>query len=160
MKRVIIIFLLTMVLLPSFAKAIELQFFNTNVLGKSTSESFNPLELVNKTTEHVIEPKIIQLDTDDGIYVASSIFYSTEEISFSELVEIIDIKYPNSKNNKLSSDEYVTWRLEKQKFIISLSSQVEDGHSRVIYIKFMGTEKVMETVYNVMKTIDKNCNNN
>ncbi len=158
MIRTIPILLFSIILFCSHSKAAELQFFNTDVLGKSTSESITPLQTVTKTEELVIKPKIIQLDTDNDVYVAASIFYPIEEINFNNLVEILDIQYPNSKNLILSSEEYATWRVEDQKFAISLSSLEEDGHLRVIYIKFKTTEKVMENLDKTLKTIDNNCN--
>ncbi len=53
-----------------YSNAAELRFFNPNILGKTTSESICPLEALKSQNDHLVEPNIIQLDTNDGVYIA------------------------------------------------------------------------------------------
>jgi len=143
MIRSIIFFLSAIVLFPVTSNLAEIHYFNTSVLGKSITENICLLENSSEAEQEKIEPKIIQLDTDEGIYVASSVYYSSQKISFEGLVTQINKKYPDQKYYKVSTDDYKVWRLEKEKFVISLSSEQEDGYFRLIYIKFMSMDKTL-----------------
>ncbi len=88
------------------------------------------------------------IDTNDGIYIAASIYYSEEKTTFRELVDEIDKKYPNTRH--VSGDEMIAWRVERQTFAVSVSSDVNDGYLRVIYLKFATTKKELEYSYKSM----------
>ena len=150
MIRTIIIIIL-IIFSPTHTKAEEIILFNHQVLGKKLSENINPLENTTEINDKKIEPKIIQLDTENGIYVAASIFYLVDEINFPDLVKFIDSKFPKAKNINLSSDNLVFWRVENEKFVINVSSEEEDGMYRVIYIKFMPTEKILKQIKKTIK---------
>jgi hypothetical protein len=156
--RVLSYIILAIILYPSLSFSSEIQFFNAEILGKNTSEQFNLIENLTKKKIDLINPKIIQLDIDDGIFSASSVYYDADKINFDDLVLQIDLKYPNSKVKRLSSAGDMRWRVEDKKFVISLSSQIEEGLLRVIYIRFMPTEKIMEHVEKTLKTMNNNCN--
>ncbi len=102
----------------------EIEFFNTEVLRKRISQKITLLENSQST---LIEPRSIQLDNENGLHTAASIYYSAEEVSFNDLVSSIDNKYPDTKIESLSSKDYVSWRVEEKQFIISLSSELEHG---------------------------------
>lgn len=114
----------------------DVAFFNTEVLGKATSDDVILIEKYEKKEGKLIQPKIIQVDVANEIYTASSVYYPANEIKFNELVSLIDKKYPNSKKEELSGNTFVAWRVESQKFAISFANEIEEEMYRVIYIKF------------------------
>lgn len=152
--------ILMVILFPSFSFSSDIHFFNTDILGQPTSAQINLLDISGDNERSPIEPKIIQLDNDDGHFVASSVYYDVDKIDLIRLVENIDQKYPNSKIEKLSSKTYARWRVENRKFVIYLSSEKEEDMFRVIYLKFRSTEKVMENITNTLKFMDKKCSQN
>ena len=142
MKQILLSITFALILYPSLSFSTEICFFNTDILGQDTSVRLNLLEESDDNDLDFIKPKIIQLDIEDGVYSASSVYYDADKIKFNELVEQIDKKYPNSKIKELSTNTGARWRVEENKFVVSLSSDKEEGMLRVVYIKFMKTEKI------------------
>jgi hypothetical protein len=151
--------MILILLFNSVSYSAEIAFFNTEVLGKNTVDKINLLEGLSGDTATLIKPKVIQVDIEKGVYTSSSIYYSTEEIGVNEIVEEIDKKYPNSKNEKISSTTFWTWRVEDKQFVISFTPAVEDGMYRIIYVKFRNStpKEMSEMARKALETINKNC---
>ncbi len=156
MTRLQSIVIILVILCPSFALSDEILFFNTAVLGQKISQSISPLESPSIEGLNFIEPKVIQLDTDDGRYIASSIYYSAKDVSFIEIAESINKKYPQSRHKIFNPGSHEAWRVEDEKFAISLISESEEGLFRVIYIKFMSTEKTLQNLKESLESLKKN----
>lgn len=153
MKRLLLLSFF-IILYPSLSFSSEIQFFNTLVLGQDISSEIHTLE-TSDNNSGLIHPKIVQLDIDGGHYSASSVYYDSSKVSFDELVKQIDQKYPGTKVLKLSSDTYSRWRVKDKQFVIYLDSDEVEGMLRVIYIRFIKTEKVLEHVLDTLNKMNR-----
>ena len=158
-KNIILIILL--VQQPIISESKTIQFFNADVLGKHVSESIISLEYIKNKDENILIPKAIHLDVENDLYIASTIYYDSKEITYKQLVEEIDNRYPNTRNSRLSSETFSAWRVEDEKFVITVSSTfLSDGFFEVIYVRFRNSteEELLEQAREILRIIKTNCN--
>ena len=84
----------------------EIAFFNTEVLGRTTGDTISLLEKHENNNEKLIQPKIIQVDVENGVYTASSVYYPASEIKFVELVSLIEDRYQVPKHIESDSGNF------------------------------------------------------
>ena len=155
--QTILSFLFFLFAIPSLSLA-ELHFFNSDVLGKKITQKIILLESIDNKDHKLLEPVSLQVDNENGVFIAASIYYLAESISFKELVDSIDRKYPGTKHT--NSGAHVSWRIEEKNFVISLAAEQEFGTFRVMYIRFRSLEQITQDMINVFKMKNDICKDN
>jgi hypothetical protein len=125
-------------LICPLAEAKDLQYFNPEVFGCSSSA---PVKLFHEMKSDDIEPIIVQMDIKDGIFYAATITYPNE-IKFEEARESLNKKYKKYETQYSPEVKVCNWRVEDKKFVISLAQ--EENFLQVLYISFQPKEVIFK----------------
>jgi hypothetical protein len=129
MKTLIGAIIFTLACSAAYAK--DVQLFNPNIFGQTTS---NAVRILQDKRFDEIEPGNIILDIKNNKFVGATVLYS-KPTTFAEVRDSLNRLYKNSENMLLFKEGVTaSWSIEDKKFVIQLSQ--EENRIRVIYIQF------------------------
>lgn len=139
MKTTIIV--IALFLSSTIAQANDIQLFNTDILGQSTSKA---LKVLRDKNAQEIEPSSVILNIKNGFYNAATVIYP-EELRYETAITALQDQYkkygPPKRYKKLGM---TVWRIENQMYAVSLIQ--EKKYIKILYIQFRSTEDILKEI--------------
>ena len=115
----------------SAVHAKDVQLFNPNIFGQTTS---NAVKILQDKRFDETEPGNVILDIKNNKFVGATVLY-LKPATFAEVRDSLNRLYKNSENMLLFKEGVsAAWSVEDKKFVIQLSQ--DENRIRVIYIQF------------------------
>jgi hypothetical protein len=142
MKKTIV--LVTLFLSCAIARANDIQLFNTDVLGQSTSKE---LKVLRDKTGHETEPISVIINIKNGFYNAATVIYP-EELRYETAMTALKDQYKKYGLPKQYKDIGMTvWRIEDKRYAVSLIQ--EKKYIKILYIQFKSIEDILKEIRKV-----------
>jgi hypothetical protein len=142
MKKTIV--LVTLFLSCAIAWANDIQLFNTDVLGQSTSKE---LKVLRDKTGHETEPISVIINIKNGFYNAATVIYP-EELRYETAMTALKDQYKKYGLPKQYKDIGMTvWRIEDKRYAVSLIQ--EKKYIKILYIQFKSIEDILKEIRKV-----------
>jgi glycerol dehydrogenase-like iron-containing ADH family enzyme len=142
MKKTIV--LVTLFLSCAIAQANDIQLFNPDVLGQSTSKE---LKVLRDKTAHEIEPISVIVNIKNGFYNAATVIYP-EELRYETAMTALKDQYKKYGLPKQYKEMGMTvWRIEDKRYAVSLIK--EKKYIKILYIQFKSTEDILKEIRKV-----------
>jgi hypothetical protein len=142
MKKTIV--LVTLFLSCAIARANDIQLFNTDVLGQSTSKG---VKVLRDKTGHETEPISVIINIKNGFYNAATVIYP-EELRYETAMTALKDQYKKYGLPKQYKDIGMTvWRIEDKRYAVSLIQ--EKKYIKILYIQFKSIEDILKEIRKV-----------
>ena len=142
MKTTIIV--IALFLSCTIAQANDIQLFNPDILGQSTSKELKVLRAKNAQG---IEPISVIIDIKNGFYNAATVIYP-EELRYETAMTALKDQYkkygPPKRYKKIGM---TVWRIEDQRYAVSLIQ--EKKYIKILYIQFKSTFDILKEIRKV-----------
>ena len=142
MKTTIIV--LALFLSCTIAQANDIQLFNPDILGQSTSKG---LKVLRDKTAREIEPISVTMNIKNGLYNAATVIYP-EELRYETAITALKDQYKKYGLPKQYKGIGMTvWRIEDKRYAVSLIQ--EKKYIKILYIQFKSTEDILKEIRKV-----------
>lgn len=142
MKTIIIV--AALVLFCTIAQANEIQLFNPDILGQSTS---NELKVLREKNARDIEPISVIINIKKGACNAATVIYP-EELRYETAIKALKDHYKKYGPAKQYKELGMTvWRIEDKGYAVSLIQ--EKKYIKILYIRFKSTEDILREIRKV-----------
>jgi hypothetical protein len=138
------IILLALFLSCTIAQANDIQLFNPDILGQSTSKELKVLRAKNAQE---IEPISVIINIKNGVYNAATVIYP-EELRYETAMTALKDQYKKYGPPKRYKEIGMTvWRIEDQRYTVSLIQ--EKKFIKILYVQFKSTFDILKEIRKV-----------
>ena len=128
----------------TIAQANDIQLFNTEILGQSTSKE---LKVLRDKNAQDIEPISVIMNIKKGFYNAATVIYP-EEVRYETALKALKDQYKKYGPSKQYKEIGMTvWRIENKGYAVSLIQ--EKKYIKIRYVQLKSTEDVLKEIRNV-----------
>ena len=128
----------------TIAQANDIQFFNPDILGQSTSKE---LKVLRDKNAQEIEPISVIINIKNGFYIAATVIYP-EELRYETAITALKDQYkkygPPKQYEKIGM---TVWRIENKRYAVSLIQ--EKKYIKILYIQFQSAEDILKEIRKV-----------
>ncbi len=142
MKTTIIV--IALLLSCAIAQANDIQLFNPDILGQSTSKE---LKVLRDKNAHEIEPISVIMNIKNGIYNGATVIYP-EELRYETAMAALKDQYKKYGPPKQYKEiGMAVWRIADKRYAVSLIQ--EKKYIKILYIQFKSTEDILRQIRKV-----------
>ena len=142
MKTTIIV--VALFLSCTIAQANDIQLFNPDILGQSTSKE---LKVLRDKNAREIEPISVIINIKNGFYKAATVIYP-EELRYDTAMTALKDQYKKYGLPKQYKKIGMTvWRIEDKRYAVSLIQ--EKKYIKILYIQLKSTEDILKEIRKV-----------
>ena len=142
MKTTIIV--VALVLSCTIAQANDIQLFNPDILGQSTSKE---LKVLRDKNARETEPISVIINIKNGFYNAATVIYP-EELRYETAMAALKDQYkrygPPQRHKEIGM---TVWRIGDKRYAVSLIQ--EKKYIKILYIQFKSPEDILKEIRKV-----------